>query len=111
MAQTFPVYLDGGPCNGKIVHLTKAQLDTGKWTCGGKEYDFDPTLSATVNGFVYEAGGATGGGSNIPATGVHKGWSDLRRSLNHKMPTALAKSAKMDAAALRKLEHARKVRL
>ena len=45
------------------------------------------------------------------ATGFHKGWHDLRRSVNSHFPAALKDANKSNAAALRSLRRARKVRL
>lgn len=50
----------------------------------------------------------TGGGSTVH---FHKGWDDLRRSVNRRYPRALTDSKKFTDAALRKLAHASRVRL
>lgn len=44
-------------------------------------------------------------------THFHQGWEDLRRSINHGIPSALGSSERSVAAALRSLQRARKVRL
>lgn len=44
-------------------------------------------------------------------THFHQGWNDLRRSVNKRYPNALTDSTKLTKAALRKLAHARRVRL
>lgn len=49
-----------------------------------------------------------GSGAGGP-THFHKGWDDLRRSVNHHYPNALTDQSKLTTAALRKLAHARKV--
>lgn len=59
------------------------------------------------------AGGGGGGGGAGAGDGasVHKGWHDLRTTVNHKMPGHVASSHKMTQAALRKLSHIRRVRI
>lgn len=52
-------------------------------------------------------GGGTGGGDG---PGAHKGWVNLRRSVNHKMPKSLHASERNIQAALRSLGHAHKVK-
>jgi hypothetical protein len=56
---------------------------------------------------------AVQGASTTPGTptSIHKGWEDVRRSVNHKVPGALRASDKQVAAALRALGRARKVRI
>jgi hypothetical protein len=56
--------------------------------------------TATVDG---TGGGGAGGGTRAAHT--HHGWHDLRRSVNHNMPTALRHSIKLTNAALRSLKH------
>ena len=53
-------------------------------------------------------GSGDGGGS---ATGVHKGWADLRKAVNVHAPADLHRSDRLTKAALRSLHRARKVRL
>lgn len=47
----------------------------------------------------------------ITAPRAHKGWADMRKSINHHWPAALAASEHQIAVALRSLSRARKVRL
>jgi hypothetical protein len=55
---------------------------------------------------------AVGGVTSTTTTpGVHKGWSDVRTSMNTKWPNALRASDKAAAAALRALHKASKVKL
>jgi len=58
-----------------------------------------------------EDGTGGGGGGGGGASGIHKGWADLRKTVNHKLPSHVSASEKLTAAALRKLQHARKVKL
>ncbi len=56
------------------------------------------------------AGGGGGGGGG--AAGIHKGWADLQRSLSkHRLGVKLHATNRMDAATLRALRRARKVRI
>lgn len=56
-----------------------------------------------------QGGGVAGGGGS--ATSIHKGWHDIRRSLNRKSPRALSATDRATAAALRKLRRAHRVKL
>jgi hypothetical protein len=80
-----------------VSNPDKVAADLVNWETGvGDAY-----LSA-----VGESSAAVG----TPA-GVHKGWADVRRTINHNAPASLDKSDKAIAAALRHLNHARKVKL
>lgn len=57
------------------------------------------------------APGRGSGGDGISAPRAHKGWHDIRRSVNHNWPRALKASERQTRAALRRISHARKVRL
>lgn len=59
----------------------------------------------------YGGGGGGGGGSPPKAAHLHKGWADIRRSVNNKMPAALRNSQRSLHAGLRTVARARKVRL
>lgn len=61
--------------------------------------------NATTSGT--SGGGGGGGGS---ASRAHGGWNDLRRTVNHRMPSALRTSERHTHAALRALSKARRVR-
>ena len=52
-----------------------------------------------------------GGGGGGDATGTHKGWNDLRKSVNKKLPGELKNAQSLNAAALRSLHRAHKVKL
>lgn len=52
-----------------------------------------------------------GGNVQGSSTGIHKGWHDLRTTINHGLPASVAASERMTGAALRKLAGARRVRL
>jgi hypothetical protein len=57
------------------------------------------------------SGGGSGGGGGA-ATGLHQGWSDLTRSLsNRRLGDKIRMTNQFDAATLRALKRARKVRL
>ena len=60
---------------------------------------------------AYQSQPTGGGGGGTGVTGIHKGWADLQRSLSRSHLGAKIKATNsMDAAALRKLSHLRKVR-
>ncbi len=54
-------------------------------------------------------GGGSGGGSTTGQS-AHKGWNQIRRSVNHRMPHAINASEHNIRAALRSLGHAHKVK-
>lgn len=58
-----------------------------------------------------QSSNAGGGGSGVKAPGIHKGWTELRKSVNTNLPDSFRHSDKLARAALRSLSHARKVRL
>lgn len=58
-----------------------------------------------------QAGGTGGGGGGVHAPGIHRGWTDLRKSVNHTVPDSVRYSDKLVRAALRDLQRARKVKL
>ena len=67
---------------------------------------------AMADAYLNQAQGGSsggGGGGSTKAPHTHSGWHDLRRSVNHNLPTSLRHSSKLTAAALRALGHGRKV--
>lgn len=57
------------------------------------------------------SGGGGGGGGGADSASAHKGWHQLRTTVNHKLPGHVSASHKMTQAALRKLSHIRRVRV
>jgi hypothetical protein len=55
-------------------------------------------------------GGSGGGGGAGGQPHVHKGWHALRRSVNHRMPKAIAKAEHLNRLALRATSHGGRVR-
>lgn len=105
-------YLEGGPCAGTTHKLTPAEADEGQLVCKGGLYT-NPEQGQLHNGdVVFEyAGDAPGTPASVNAPRAHKGWHELRRSMNTNWPHALRDSEKLTRAALRSLHRARKVRL
>lgn len=58
-----------------------------------------------------QGGGSGSGGGKGKAAHAHSGWQSLRKTFNRNMPSALRKSEKHTAAALRAISRGRKVRL
>lgn len=56
------------------------------------------------------SGGGQGGGGGAGQPHVHKGWHDIRRSVNTRMPKALAHVQHLTRQALRATSHGGKVR-
>ena len=113
MAAATPIYLQGGPCDGKT---TDANAIVGGLTayipCGGGYYidsgntrpDGTPIWKYYGKSAPQPPGGAT-------SARAHGGWHDVRVSVNKHMPAALRSSHHNTQAALRSLSRARKVRL
>jgi len=55
-------------------------------------------------------GGGQGSGGGAAQPHVHKGWADLRRSINHNMPKQLARAQYLTRHALRATSHGGKVK-
>jgi hypothetical protein len=105
-------YLQGGPCDGKIVELTAAETDSASVYCKGAWYR-NPGTGKRRDGaliFVF-AGKPPGPGGPIKAPKAHGGWTDVRKSVNRHMPAGLRRSQRKTRAALRTLSRARRVRL
>lgn len=60
---------------------------------------------------LYLAQRSAGAGPGVTATNAFSGWSDLRRSINHRMPSTLRDSHAAVKAGARAVARARKVRL
>lgn len=60
---------------------------------------------------VQSSSGGGGGGSSTSAPHTHTGWHDLRRTVNRKLPHAIAQQVRLQRAALRSLGRGHKVRL
>jgi hypothetical protein len=67
--------------------------------------------SSTDFANIYLNEAQSGPPTPITAPRAHKGWADMRRSVNHHWGAALAASDHEIRAALRSLSHARKVKL
>lgn len=78
--------------------------DLKKWGSVKVAAFFEPAPPSSGGG-----GGTTGGAASEPH--VHKGWQDMRRSLNRRMPAALDKAQTLTNQALRVTGRAGKVRL
>jgi hypothetical protein len=105
-------YLKGGPCDGKTVDLTPAESDSASIYCKGAWYRNPGTGKRHNGALIFEfAGKPPGPGGPIKAPKAHGGWSDVRKSVNHRMPKSLRHSQRKTRAALRSLQRARRVRL
>lgn len=54
---------------------------------------------------------ASGGSAGVKSPGIHKGWSELRKSVSGSLIGAVSDSGKLTRTALRSLERARRVKL
>ena len=108
------VYLYGGKCNGTDKTLTQAEFDSGKTTCKGQTYKHDKTDFPNFELPVFRWVGSPPPNAPPPKTlkapQAQRGWKDMQRSVNRKMPNALHQSQRLRKTALRQLSRARKVR-
>jgi hypothetical protein len=106
-----PVYLKGGPCGGTTRNLTPAEADTGELVCKKSIYRNPETGAHHGGAIVFDyAGDAPTAGGTLSTPHTHKGWQDMRHSINVNLPKALRHSQHTTSAALRALGRARKVR-
>lgn len=63
----------------------------------------------STNFSTFLAGNATAGGPTAP--GIHRGWTELRKSVNTGLPGAFSQSGKLTREALRSLSRAHKVKI
>ena len=87
----------------KVSDPNAVASDLSKWGSG--------VFAAVYHNEVVAAQGGGGGGAGGKQTGAHSGWNDLRHSINHNLPRALAASERNTRIALRAVSRARKVRL
>lgn len=62
----------------------------------------------STNFATFLAGNATATG--VKAPGIHRGWTELRKSISPGLTSAISEALRLDRDALRSLSHARKVR-
>lgn len=115
---TYRARLVGGPCDGQIKTLTQAEWDAGETSCKGETYVFDgiKPRSGRLAHFTFRAGAPppppTGGGSSgaSVAPNVYRAWSDVERSVNRRLPTALHRIGISQRRLLQALAHKRRVK-
>lgn len=78
--------------------------DVAKW--GSENFSF-----ALSESFKPPGSGGGGGGGSPNAPSIHRGWTDLRKTVNSTVPDSVRYSDKLGRAALRDLQRARKVKL
>lgn len=105
-------YLQGGPCDGKTVELSIAEVDSMSVICKGAWYRNPGTGKRHDGALIFKfAGKPPGPGGPIKAPKAHGGWGSIRKSVNRHMPGSLRRSQRKTRAALRTLHRARRVRL
>lgn len=103
--------LQGGPCDGRHGDLTPAIDQSGQIIC--QDYIYKREQPATVSGGreVFKSAGkvppVSGVGHDAKAL---QGWGDLRRTMNHGLPTALRHTNKLTNASLRQIRRHRRVK-
>ena len=104
--------LTGGPCDGKTGRLSPQDETLRQIECGGAIYREPNPAKIDSGHLVFRfAGKAPTGTPAAPDAHALHGWHDLSRSLHKRMPATLRAAEKNRQAALRTLNHARKVRL
>jgi hypothetical protein len=112
---TTRIYLKGGPCDGRTVSANQIVGGLVAYIpCGGGYYVASAGKKRPNGNPIWDYSGTTaptppsGSGSGQPH--VHKGWHDIRRSVNTNMPHALARAQHLTRHALRATSHGGKVK-
>lgn len=109
------ILLRGGPCDGRIVSADQIQGGLVAYIKCGGHYYVDSGLTRADGVHIWDDNGTAqpkppgSGAGGTPHT--HKGWSDLRHSVNVNMRKELTAAQHITAQALRSLSRSRKVRL
>lgn len=105
------VQLEGGPDNGvELIYDVPPALPP-KITYSGSVYDnANATKKDSAGNLVHEFRFNAAASAGVTAAHAHKGWSDLRHSINHTMPAAIHSAQRSTAAALRSVSSGRKVK-
>ena len=110
----FTVYLNGGPCNGTTKRLTNAQFKSQQTTCKGADYVYNSTQIIPGHRYVFDVlvpEGSGGGGAGVPGSAhAVKAWTDVRTTVNRRLPTTLRTIDKLNAGSLTKLAHRGRVK-
>jgi len=120
-AQRYPTHAQAAQAFNREIHQSWAANLLKAMNTGNPYQVKDPQLVADVftawgslkmytSYLATQAGSAGNPGSAGASTGAHKGWSDLRKTINHTLPGHAAAAHKLTAAALHRLERASKVR-
>jgi len=114
VAAPYTVRLTGGPCNGQVKTLTKAEWDAGVTTCKGAVYEFSGVKPSggQLPRFTYRAGAPQPPPTGPGATATHslKAWGDLRRQVNEALPAMLQHVEQLRRGSLSQLSHRHRVR-
>lgn len=78
-------------------------------TTGDAQVEAELNKWGSTNFSTFLAGNATPSGR--PSPGIHRGWTELRKSVGTSLPGALSESGRLTRSALRSLSHARKVKI
>ncbi len=109
------IYLKGGPCNGRTVSADQIVGGLVAYIkCRGGFYTASDGQTRPNGNPIWNYAGKTApgppGGSGSGQPHVHKGWHDIRRSVNTNMPHALARAQHLTRQALRATSHGGKVK-
>ncbi len=107
-------YMKGGPCDGKTRRITAGVETYGSIECKGGLYLISVPAKRHDGHRVFNYSGDAISPGTPPASSaahLHKGYADLRHSVNRNFPAALAASHRSLQAGLRSLHRAHRVKL
>lgn len=107
-------YLEGGPCDGKTVKMTDAEYEFGFIACKGIEYQIVEPEKKHDGAVIFKSTGESTGQpppQTLNSPHALSGWKAIQKSINKELPTTLHLARKVNAATLRTINRARKVKL
>lgn len=112
---TTQIYLQGGPCDGKTVSADQITGGlVGYIKCGGGYYTQADGKTRANGDPIFGYYGKQQPQETVTTLGhdakALQGWGDLRRTMNHALPTALRRTNKLTSASLRQVRRHRRVR-
>lgn len=112
---TTHIYLKGGPCDGRTVSADRIVGGLVAYIkCNGGIYEDEGAGTRPNGDLIWSYTGTKPprppGSGDASEPHVHKGWHDVRRSVNTRMPHSLAKVSHLTRQALRATSKGGRVR-